>query len=119
YAHWEQSLTARQPQQQTTHPRDDFAPAYSRRGDQIAFVSTRNSLPGVWIRDADGRERPVAHLPGDLAAPSWSPDGTRLTVNQVEGGERRLLVLDLSEASAPAAPRALSTGEDVVPFRAA
>ena len=66
-------------------------PAWSPNDDEIAFVSQRSasaaarrdirdSVPGLWAVNAQGRERLVfdAKQNGMPAGAAWSPDGTRL-----------------------------------------
>jgi len=54
-------------------------PAWSRDGRLIAFTSTRDRIPRIFVMDADGKNvHPLT--PAGLVAgqPSWSPDGTRV-----------------------------------------
>jgi Tol biopolymer transport system component/imidazolonepropionase-like amidohydrolase len=116
YDLWELELATHGLRQLTTDSGDDFAPAYAGGGNRIAFVSTRRAGAGVWVRGTDGTERLVARLAGEVAGPSWSPDGRWLSVVQLNAGESRLLLVDPSGAGGESQP--LVTGEDVFPFRA-
>jgi Tol biopolymer transport system component/imidazolonepropionase-like amidohydrolase len=118
YDLWDLEVRSGALRQLTTHSAEDFGPAFSPRGDEIAFVSSRTAGPGLWIRGGDGNERLVTRLSGELAGPAWSPDGRRISVNQIEGDQSRLLVIEAS-IGADGKPTAVSTTEDVFPFRAA
>lgn len=43
--------------QLTSDPADDLLPAWSPDGRSIAFVSTRNGNPEIYIMDADGQNQ--------------------------------------------------------------
>ncbi len=67
----------------TNHPSVDFAPAYSPNGDQIAFVSTRNSGQEkgnfIYVMNADGSNvRQLTHE-DNCEDPDWSHDGQMIT----------------------------------------
>jgi Tol biopolymer transport system component/imidazolonepropionase-like amidohydrolase len=95
--------------QLTSNMANDFAPAYSPVSSTIAFVSERADRRGVWTVDAATRtETPLAASGGAVSAPSWSPDGSRVVYNVLDAN-RSELMLD---------GRALTSGEDVFPFRA-
>ena len=94
--------------QLTSNPANDFAPAYSPVTSTIAFVSERADRRGIWTVDAaTGTEAPLAAAAGAVSAPSWSPDGSRVVYNVIDAN-RSELMLD---------GRALTSGEDVFPFR--
>jgi Tol biopolymer transport system component len=55
-----------------------FHPAWSPDGTKIAFASTRDSNPEIFVMDPNGTN--VVRLTHDAAndaQPAWSPDGTR------------------------------------------
>lgn len=58
-------------------PADEWAPAFSRDGSQIAFRSEREG-GGIFTMGATGES--VRRLTDFGFGPSWSPDGTRLAV---------------------------------------
>ena len=46
---------------------------------QIAFVSSRDGNPEIYVMDADGKSpRRLTNNPADDWSPSWSPDGRRI-----------------------------------------
>ncbi len=82
----------------------DSAPAASPDGRLIAFISTRDGRPRVWLKQlADGTEAALTAGPND-SSPRFSPDGSVLLFTRVEnlasaiyripilGGEPRKLV---------------------------
>jgi imidazolonepropionase-like amidohydrolase/Tol biopolymer transport system component len=94
--------------QLTTNPANDYAPAYSPVNATIAFVSERDDRRGIWAVDpATATERSLAPASGAVAAPSWTPDGSRVIYNVI-ANNRSNLVID---------GREITRGEDVFPFR--
>ena len=49
----------------------------------------------ILVRQADGTERIVAQVEGEIAGPSFSPDGSHLIFNEIGQGSSRLLLLEL------------------------
>jgi Tol biopolymer transport system component len=87
----------------THNPADDFTPAWSPDGTQIAFVSDRDGdkQPELYVMDADGRHlHRVAGGNGQFANPMWTSDGRALVsmhgwqqlyrIDPVSGSEQRL-----------------------------
>jgi Tol biopolymer transport system component len=62
----------------------ETAPTWSATGNKLAWISYRNGMPELWVRLADGSERPVvtaADLSSKVAffmSPSFSRDGSRV-----------------------------------------
>src|SRR5262249_10822405 len=57
----------------------DVSPAWSPRGDLIAYVKILGQAADVWVMATDGsRQRPLTADGGQKSDPRWSPDGTRL-----------------------------------------
>jgi Tol biopolymer transport system component/imidazolonepropionase-like amidohydrolase len=100
-----------------THgPANEFMPAWSPSGSEIAYVSDRREKPGVYAigvapggRNAEGL---VAAADGAVAGPSWSRDGSSLAFNVIAAGRSRLVV-----ASGGPLRDIGDAGEDVFPFR--
>jgi TolB protein len=63
----------------TQHPDYDGAPAWSPDGASIAFMSTRDGQPRIYLMNANsGQTRALTPLDGAYSAPRWSRDGRRL-----------------------------------------
>ncbi|GIL37939.1 winged helix-turn-helix domain-containing protein [Roseiterribacter gracilis] len=75
----------------------DRMPAFSPNGKQLAFVSDRGGHPDLWISDApfDTARRLGELNAGDVVAPAWSPDGTRIAVGVRRNGAMQMLVIDV------------------------
>jgi TolB protein len=67
---------------QLTHFREkvSYDPAWSPRGDQIAFVSTNTGNDEIYVVDLEGRDpQQLTHNTWEWDKhPSWSPDGSRI-----------------------------------------
>jgi WD40-like Beta Propeller Repeat len=65
--------------QLTDDPGDDLLPAWSPDGRSIAFVSTRDGNPEIYVMDTDGgRQRRLTDHPGGDWRPAWLPDSRTL-----------------------------------------
>jgi dipeptidyl aminopeptidase/acylaminoacyl peptidase len=59
----------------------DNAPRWSPDGQTLAFVSTRDGAPQVYLLPMGGGEaQPLTRLPSGVSQFQWSPDGRRLLV---------------------------------------
>jgi TolB protein len=103
----------------TTTEHGAFEPAVSPDGRSIAFVSSRDGNPELYLMAPDGSapQRLTTWRRDDMQ-PAWSPDGTRLAFLRREQGGERLFVLALppvAPAGAPGQPpverRLVPTGE--------
>lgn len=73
-----------------------FEPAVSPDGRSIAYVSTQDGNPELYLMAIDGAEpRRLTQWRRDDMAPRWSPDGGRLAFLRREQGGERLFVLTL------------------------
>ena len=66
--------------QLTFGKRNDRSPIWSPNGEQIAFISKRETASQIWILSMKGGEaRPLTKLPrGAVNNLQWSPDGKKL-----------------------------------------
>ncbi|MER7592010.1 prolyl oligopeptidase family serine peptidase [Micromonospora sp. NPDC127501] len=69
---------------------EDFAPAPSPDGRQVAFLSDRAGTPGVWVCEVDAGVPVALPVSGEpVLAVSWSPDGQWLACVVAPGGAPR------------------------------
>jgi TolB protein len=63
----------------TTGKPGNFFPAWSPRGEQLAFASARDQKHAIWIIDSTGKDERFI-TSGVL--PAWSPDGKQLAITR-------------------------------------
>jgi Tol biopolymer transport system component/imidazolonepropionase-like amidohydrolase len=104
--------------QLTDDPGNDYGPAWSSDGKQIAFVSTRKSGAGVYATNVESKKATLLHKSSlALAGASWSPDGDSIIFQSFD---RRLNVSKLNKQSLSNSDSIteLSVDDaDVFPFR--
>ena len=73
----------------------DSDPAWSPKGDRLAFSSTRSGDRNIWTAKPDGSD-PRQITTGEAIddRPQWSPDGAKLAFVSSRGGERGIWVVD-------------------------
>ena len=80
---WQISADGKQHRPLTSGMVNDFSPRYSPDGKRIAYQSTRNGKPQIFIRWLDtDRELQVAQLQFGASSLSWSKDGKWLAFSQ-------------------------------------
>ena len=73
-----------------------LSPAYSPRGDRIAFISFEDSGSRLSMLDVvSGRVDIMLDGDGTVASPVWSPDGKRIAVAISRSGNTDIYVLDV------------------------
>jgi len=115
---WQVSADGKQHQPLTSGMVNDFSPRYSPDGKRIAYQSTRNGKPQIFIRWLDTqREFQVAQLQFGASDLSWSNDGKWLAFSQFVPSKPTSL------ATMPSAPEGAKWAEaskiiDKVTYRA-
>ena len=58
---------------------NDYSPAFSPDGSQLAFLSRRSGQPQIWVIAMEGGEaRQLTKIQGGVGEYTWAPDGSRL-----------------------------------------
>src|SRR5690606_1058504 len=87
------------PIQLTDDPGIDRSPAWSPRGREIAFVSTRSGDEEIWLARLDNVDDRFINLSKDPLSrdrqPAWSADGSRLAWSADASGDRHLAVWEV------------------------
>jgi serine/threonine-protein kinase len=84
-----------------SHPRA-FRPAWSPKGDQIAFIGNRDGPPDIYVMSLDGTNqvRLTVNAAKDtlhaewFLRPAWSPDGNRIAYASDVEGNRDIYVMN-------------------------
>ncbi len=99
--------------QLTDNPADDMLPAWSPDGRRVAFVSTRDGNPELYLMDSDGRNqrRLTFHPAGDWR-PAWLSDGQHLVFTSSRDGSNDIYRLAVPAPETPA----LTAEPEVVPL---
>lgn len=86
----------------TSDHADDYDPAWSLDGGQIAFVSHRGGQADIWLlTDTSGRgdfigakDEHLTENQGDNRHPTWSPDGGQIAFwSDRDGGRKQIWVM--------------------------
>jgi hypothetical protein len=82
----------------TSSPGRDESPAWSPRGDAVAFGSTRGGGPSgttdIYSTDTDGQSvRRLTRQPATDRDPAWSPDGRRIVFMSDRDGDPDLYIM--------------------------
>lgn len=89
-------------------PGSDVNPAWSPKGDKIAFESNRTGMPEIWVMNADGSnqvrltnfENDITPNNVNVTKPTWSPKGDRIAfhrrVSAVQGERGHLQVYTMN-----------------------
>ncbi len=89
-------LTGGEPEQLTTDPQDDFAPAWSPDGKRIAFHSFRNGNRDIFLMSAaGGPAEAVVATPAQERSADWSPDGQQMVFSSNRTGKYELYIVSL------------------------
>ena len=78
----------------TSHPAQDFAPAFSPDGRRIAFVSDRDGDQEIYVMNADGSgQTRLTTAVGSDTSPAFSADRSRIAFTSDRDGNRELYVI--------------------------
>jgi len=72
-------------------PEPLMSPAWSPRGDRLAYVSFEEKRSEVYVQDlATGKRTRLAAFRGINSAPAWSPDGTHIALTLSRDGNAEI-----------------------------
>jgi TolB protein len=97
----------------TNHPANEFTPAWSPDGSQIAFESYRDGNSEIYVMDANG-SNPV-RLTDDPAwdrDPAWSPDGSRIVFQSARDCNGEIYVMNADGSNPVRLTRDASSDDD-------
>jgi Tol biopolymer transport system component len=101
----------------TGHVKDttsNFHPAWSPDGTKIAFGSTRDTNPQIYIMDPNGfNVVRLTHDAAEDAQPAWSPDGTRIAFATNRDGNNEIYVMNANGSGQ--INLTTNTGSDLAP----
>jgi hypothetical protein len=84
----------------TAGTNDNYNPAFSPDGDAVAFISTRNQAPELWMMNADGtNQRKIifaSSVPVNPAFPQFSPCDSSI-IAYLSGTPSRIYTVDISQ----------------------
>ncbi len=81
---WLVPVAGGEPRRLTSHPKSDSGPRFSPDGKRLAFVSTRDGGPQVFVMELGGGEaRKVTSLVTDVEAFQWLDDRSLLVASRV------------------------------------
>lgn len=106
---WETDLPTGLSWRITGYPGDEIEPAWSANGRHLAFIRQDGGRYTLVLRRHGEPDTELLSSDQPLAAPSWRPDGTLLTVLRQQGEE---LSIDMVILANPPLVRPLITGED-------
>ncbi len=105
YDIWVRKIYGGIPVALTTHPADDYSPAWSPNGKKICFISTRDDPHGdMYVLTLSGRKadpqtlhiKSVFHDPAPQNFLSFSKNGKYIVYQQDVGSEASIKLLDIS-----------------------
>jgi WD40 repeat protein len=88
----------------TDDPADDMLPAWSPDGRNIAFVSTRDGNPELYVMDSRGQnQRRLTFNPSGDWRPAWLPDSRHLVFTSDRAGNNDIYLMTVPSTATPLA----------------
>lgn len=99
-----------------TATQGNFEPSVSPDGKHVAFVSSREGDPEIYVMDADGANvRRLTAFHKEDWAPQWSPDGGWIAFLSTREGRPRVFVVRPDGTGTRAVSGSAATGEEREP----
>lgn len=77
-----------------------LSPAWSPKGDRIAYVSFEDKNSAIYIQNIrTGNRRKIVSGAGINSSPTFSPDGTRLAVTRSKQGNPDIYIVDIDSGN--------------------
>lgn len=96
-----------------TAPEGSFEPSVSPDGAQVAFVSSRDGDPEIYVMKADGTDvRRLTFFHKEDWAPQWSPDGRFIAFLSNRESRTRVFVMRPDGSATRAVSGTVETGEE-------
>ena len=78
-----------------------ISPAWSPKGNQLAYVSFESRKPVIYVHElATGKRKVMANFKGSNSAPTWAPDGRSLLATLSRDGGSQLYQIDVASGDA-------------------
>ncbi|MBM4447374.1 MAG: DUF5050 domain-containing protein [Chloroflexi bacterium] len=79
----------------TNNAANDWAPVWSPKGTQIAFMSNRDGNWEIYVMNTDGSSQTrLTNNPAMDGLPAWSPDGTKIAFLNIQGAKSDVYTMD-------------------------
>jgi TolB protein len=72
------------------------SPAWSPRGDLIAFMVIKGGMFSIGVMRPDGSDERLLTRSSLDESPTWAPNGRVIMFSRQSGGRRRLFTIDVS-----------------------
>jgi TolB protein len=101
YSLWIADSDGENAQSALTSSEPIISPAWSPKGNQLAYVSFESRKPVIYVHElATGKRRVMANFRGSNSAPAWAPDGRSLLATLSRDGGSQLYQIDVASGEA-------------------
>lgn len=101
YSLWIADSDGENAQSALTSSEPIISPAWSPKGNQLAYVSFESRKPVIYVHElATGKRRVMANFRGSNSAPAWAPDGRSLLATLSREGGSQLYQIDVASGDA-------------------
>ena len=101
YSLWIADSDGENAQSALTSAEPIISPAWSPKGNQLAYVSFESRKPVIYVHElATGKRRVMANFRGSNSAPAWAPDGRSLLATLSRDGGSQLYQIEVARGEA-------------------